>query len=315
MKRIFALSFCALLLSACATKPTQLYRLGSLFLVEADKNKGFNFPFFLYIPETKTQMLNLLIIPNNSGRSSEDYEFQFRSAKREILRWTELAEQTSSALLVPAFSRPNVNPPLYTHSLSRSTLEIQNGELERIDLQLVKMIETAKRLVSSHEGKPVREKVFLFGFSASAMFVNRFSFIHPELVAAVAFGAPGGWPLAPVKKLESQELAYPIGIGDFENLTGSQIKWDEIKKIPMFAFLGARDTNDSVIYRDSYTEENEKLVFALFGKTPTQRWPLAKQLYKTAGLNANFKLYEGLGHEINKQIHDEIVRFFNSIQN
>lgn len=312
MKNFFILILCAWTLSACATKFSDLKPIGSLYKVEANADKGFNFPFFLYVPEIQAQKLNLLIIPNNSGGSQDGYDFQLRSAKREILKWTDLAEQTSSVLLVPAFFRPNVEPPIYTHSLSRSTLEVQSGNLKRVDLQLIDMMNYARTLISNQQGKSVREKTFLFGFSASAMFVNRFTFIHPELVAAVAFGAPGGWPLAPMKEYKDQKLIYPIGIADLDTLTGSPIDLERVKTVPMFAFLGEKDTNDSVVYRDSYTAANEKLIFSMFGKTLVQRWPFAEQFYKSSGLNATFKLYEGIGHETNRQVQDDIIRFFNS---
>ena len=313
--KISLLCFLIFIMSACATKPNnELKRMGELYEVARNPEDGFNFPFFLWIPETKEDKLNLLVIPNNSGSSQKDYDSQYRSAKHEILSWINIATETSSVLLMPVFFRPDVEPPLYTHSLSRSTLEVQNGDLKRIDLQLIKMVEKARPLITTKQNKPLRDKIYLFGFSASAMFVNRFSFLHPELVSAIVFGAPGGWPLAPVNELKGHKLRYPIGIADLDQLTGSKVELEKVRSIPMFIFLGENDTNDSVIYRDGYSKEDEVLVFNLFGKTPVQRWPTAESLYLSAGFNAQFKLYKGAGHETNKLVNGEIANFFNSIK-
>ena len=177
------------------------------------------------------------------------------------------------------------------------------------------MIEAARKIVLQKESKSLYEKIFLFGFSASAMFVNRFTFIHPERVAAVALGAPGGWPLAPVKVHKGKKLNYPVGIGDLEDLVGTPIDLKKVSSVPMLLFLGAKDENDSVVYRDSYTKADETLIFSLFGKKPAARWPSAEKLYKEAGLNAKFKLYPDIGHQTSKEVHEDVVQFFLSHKN
>ena len=196
-------------------------------------------------------------------------------------------------------------------SLSRSTLQVKEGELRRVDLQLLKMIEEARKMVPQYGVTSLEKKIFLFGFSAAAMFANRFAFIHPEIVEAVAFGAPGGWPLAPLKEYQGKTLNFPVGIADLKNLTDYEFNLEAVKKISIFAFLGSKDENDSVVSRDSYSEADEKLVFSLFGKNPVARWPLAEKIYKEAGLSAKFKIYEGLGHETNGKIQEELILFFN----
>jgi predicted esterase len=306
--------FLALSLSAPSSYSKQKNEvIGQLIQVDADPKKGFNFPFLIYLPKADALQRRILVVPNNSGSSLIDFPSQFQSAKRQTLSWGTLAERISSILVVPCFPRPDVDPPIYTHSLSRSTLEVKTGDLKRVDLQLIKMIEAAKVAIKHYGVKSPFKKVYLFGFSASAMFVNRFTFLHPELVEAVAFGAPGGWPLAPFKEFKERALPYPIGIADIKTLVDKDINLDEVKKIPMFAYLGSKDENDSVVFRDSFSEADEKLIFSLFGKTPVSRWPAAEKLYKDAGLNAKFKLYEGLGHETNGQIQDDLVQFFNGL--
>ena len=64
-----------------------------------------------------------------------------------------------------------------------------------------------------------------------------------------------------------------------------------MRKVPLFIFLGDKDDNDSVIFGDSYEEEDKTLIFELFGKTPVERWEISKTLYTQAEMNAEFKLY------------------------
>ncbi|HEX8686207.1 MAG TPA: hypothetical protein VF654_06880, partial [Pyrinomonadaceae bacterium] len=81
-------------------------------------------------------------------------------------------------------------------------------------------------------------------------------------------------------------------------------------KVPLFMFLGDDDDNDSVIFRDSYEKEDEELIFALFGKTPVERWEISRKLYGDGGLNAEFRLYPNVKHAVTNEMMEDIVAFF-----
>ena len=102
-------------------------------------------------------------------------------------------------ILVPVFPRPEENWRIYTHALDRDVLETDIPELRRLDLQLEAMIDDATNRLSRQSWR-VNPKVLMWGFSASGMFVNRFTLLHPDRVLAVVVGSPGGWPIAPVKR-------------------------------------------------------------------------------------------------------------------
>ena len=295
--------------------------INQLLRVEANPKKGFNYPFYIYIPNLKPEdKSRLLIIPNNSGASDDSILFHDEAVMKESLKWRDLSEATSSILLMPVFPRPRYQADKktqaleYTHALDRDTLLVKNGPLKRLDLQLIKMSDEARRIVKNKTSRILPKKFFLFGFSASAMFVNRFTFMHPELVSAIAFGAPGGWPIAPAAQFQEKDLRYPIGIFDLEKLTGKKVDFESLKKVPFYIFLGSKDENDSVVYRDGYEVEDEDLIFSLFGKKPVDRWVIAEKLYKEAGLNATYLLYEGIGHGTTKAINGDIIKFFNEIK-
>jgi hypothetical protein len=170
-------------------------KLGELLEVAASPIDGFNYSFYIYLPRIKNKRFNrIFVYPNNVGGSLGNIEEQSILTKRQTLIESYTAERVNSIIVVPNFPRPSIEPPIYTHSLSRSTLLVKDGPLFRVDLQLIKMLEAAKKVLSKKYKIKVQNKYFFSGFSASAMFVNRFVFLHPDLVAGVAIGAPGGWP-------------------------------------------------------------------------------------------------------------------------
>jgi pimeloyl-ACP methyl ester carboxylesterase len=212
------------------------------------------------------------------------------------------------AMLMPVFPRPKSDWKIYTHALDRDAMTTGKKEYARFDLQLIAMIDDARARLKK-DGLKFHKKVLINGFSASGMFANRFTFLHPTRVKAAAIGSPGGWAIAPVATYKEKTLRYPIGVNDVKMVAGENIDWKNLRKVPMFIYLGDKDGNDSVIFRDSYEVEDERLIFEVFGKTPLERWTTAKTLYEQSKLNAEFKLYPNAAHTVTPQIRDDILAF------
>ena len=279
--------------------------------IAANPAKGFYSPYFLFIPaqifhDTKSQ-LRLLVEPNNSGFNSDDSEeFEKDALKRICNRWRSRATTLGFAALVPAFPRPKA---VYTHSLSRSTMTTTVPSLHRPDLQLIAMIDDAIAR-EAKAGMRFDHRVLMFGFSASAMFTNRFVFLHPDRVLAAAYGSPGGWAHAPVISWQSALLPYPVGIGDIKALTGKSFHLKAVAKVPQFLFLGTADTNDAVVYSDSFDVQARKLRFDKFGATLIARWPYTEQLYAKYLPDATLKLYPGIEHKYSPEMDTDVMAFF-----
>jgi len=143
----------------------------------------------------------------------------------------------------------------------------------------------------------VGERFLIQGFSASGMFANRFAALHPRRVMAVSAGSPGGWPIAPVARLEGEILAYPAGVGDLESLTGEPFDERSYRELPQLVIMGSLDDNDSVDFRDGWDEAPAAQIDRLFGDDPVSRWDDARSLYQAAGADARFVLVEGIGHD------------------
>ena len=282
--------------------------------VSTDFTDGFAFPYYLFVPHgiNFNKPVHLLVEPCNTGpvRGFKILDRKTR-ALAENSHATAIARRLKVPLLVPVFPRPSGDRwKIYTHALDRDTLLINDGELRRIDLQLIKMIAHAQKLLR-HNNVKVNEKVFMNGFSASGTFTNRFAILHPTVVRAVATGGVNSIPTFPTDRWSDTTMRYPVGIADVKEI--ADIEFDEMayKRVSQYIYMGALDDNDTVPYRDAYDEVDAELVKTLIGdKMMPDRWHMSQSIYKALGIPAQFVTYENTGHQIKDEIVDDIVVFF-----
>lgn len=301
--RAVALLAACLVLAACAGWPRTDPHVRK---VAANPAAGFTYDYYLYLPDQIAKP-SLLVIPNNSGYVDDDIAAHERSVQRDIAFFGQrLAAPLEAALLMPVFPRSRTHGEVYTHALDRDTLQSAGP---RLDVQLLAMLDDARRSPAL-SGYRLDGRNYLFGFSAAGMFVNRFALLHPHAVRAVACGAPGGWPIAPLGAYRGVALDYPVGIADLPELAGQALDLDAFRALAQFFFIGAEDGNDSLVYTDGYDPEQKETVFALFGDTPVGRFAAAETLYREFGANARFTLYRGVGHTLSDAMLADTVAFF-----
>ena len=295
--------------------------------IPADPEKGFNFPYLLFTPEApKGDVLQYpLVEPNNTGQAYDCPEAHHEAAIDTAKGiggggGYYVATQLGIPLLVPVFPRPR---NVYIQSLNRDTILIRDGPLRRIDWQLIAMVEDAKRRLAKL-GRPVNDKILMIGFSASGMFVNRFTFLHPKVVAAAAYGGVNGFIMVPLKEMRNEKqtpwrLEFPIGLADYdsEDITGHPFDEEVYKQIHQFVYMGADDVNDAISppYNDAYPEQERSLVWELFGQTMMpDRWVAVQKVYPRAKWpRVEFKKFDKIGHKIDKTTNDEVKKFFRRI--
>ena len=315
MKNAVYISLILLFASAAAAAQSAADVYADIVRIEARPETGFSYPYYLYVPrairEAKGQKKEhtIFVIPNNSGKPNDDLAVHDADVKRRIKNNSEIAGRLGVALLMPVFPRPAADWKIYTHALDRDAMTTDKKEYARPDLQLVQMIDDARERLDKDDLK-FGKRVLMLGFSASGMFVNRFVFLHPKRIKAAAIGSPGGWPIVPAGTYNDKPLRYPIGTADFQAVSGQKLDIENLRKVPLFVFLGDADDNDSVIFRDSYEKEDEDLIFSLFGKKPVERWPASKKLYEENKMNADFRLYPNVKHAVTKEMFDDIFAFF-----
>ena len=298
--------------------PTLTPGKGELVEVPAAPEKGFNFPYVLFVPPLGPEKKYdyLLVETNNTGRISDDLEVH-RAAAIALARDSSVGNFVAKALriplLVPVFPRPASTGNVYTHSLDRDTILIAEGPLKRLDLQLLAMIADARPRLDGMK-RPVKMKVLMNGFSASGLFANRFTLLHPEAVMAAAYGGLNCFITLPVAELKSRPLNFPVGIADLEKVSGRPFDRAGYLAIPQFAYMGAEDTNDAVVYKDAYSDEERTLVFELLGrKMMPDRWEAVQAVYGAEKVPIQFKTYPDIGHGTDGKINKEVAEFFRDV--
>jgi hypothetical protein len=289
---------------------------GELLFIEPGEGDAFNYPYFLFIPDQVStgQSSYMIIEPNNSGFADDDLQKHIEKAERiaslDYYPGNFVAQHLNYPLLVPVFPRPKTDWRIYTHALDRDVMMQKDTPLERIDRQLLGMVEDARQRLQA-ENIETKECFLITGFSASGTFANRFTALHPDRVFAVAAGGLNGLLMLPIDTLKGMELNYPMGTNDFVELAGKEFQKELFLQTPQFYFMGALDDNDALPYDDAFDQDEREVVYELLGREmQPRRWESCKKIYISEGVNARIKTYENLGHECPDQVKEEILEFF-----
>lgn len=281
----------AVLFSSC------LFAAEDIREIPADPANGFHWPYFLAVPTQPVRPTVLLVEPNNSGTGKDDPVFHKEMARKAILRSISDPAFRNLGLpyLVPAFPRPASQWQYYTHALDRDTLTWREPGMERIDLQLIAMIQDARRRLAA-AGIPTEKKVFLWGYSAAGSFTIRFTILHPEIVRAASLGGCSV-PTLPLEKVNGHSARYPIGVADVKQLTGRQFRARAFRSVPIQIFRGSLDTNDEVAYDDGYDPADREFINRELGEPPPiHRYPTIQELYRRAAPRVKFIIELGVAH-------------------
>jgi hypothetical protein len=254
----------------------------------------------------------LLVHPNNTGQASDDFEVHRASARRSASAGSvrRLADRLDVPLLVPVFPRPGSDWKIYTHYLGRDSLLIKDGALARIDLQLLGMIQHARQMLED-ASIATRTRIFMYGFSASAGFVNRFATLHPEAVRTIAAGAINALPMYPLESYEGAKLPFPLGVADLKSLTGAEFDAKAYGQVSQFLYMGYLDRNDTLPFGDAWDDDERVLIAKLFGKDMMpDRWERAQKIISALKIPVQTVTYNGVAHNTLPEMWDDIFSFF-----
>ncbi|WP_152422950.1 PKD domain-containing protein [Halorubrum kocurii] len=292
----------------------------SVTRVDADPAAGFNYPYFLYVPRVRSQEASgpILVEPNNTGTATDNFD-EHLAAARDTARGDhnggsgrEISGRLGVPLLVPAFPRPESEPVdwrHYTHQLDTETMAIDDGDLARIDKQLIQMVKDARSVIADQEYTASTAGIILNGFSASGNFVNRFAALHPHEVLSVSAGGINGTAFLPITEAEGHTLNYQIGAANIEELTGESFDIEAFRDVNQFLYMGALDFNDTLPYGDAWSDSQREIALDVYGPNMQRdRMPYCQSVYEDQNVTAAFKIYEREGHTPRPAI-DDIVEF------
>lgn len=305
---------CLNLVSFAQNEAVQTFKKDSLLILKQNFEKGFSNDYILFIPKGTplNKKIFLLVETNNTGKTSDSIEVHEKYAidlASVSSVGNNIATMLKIPLLVPIFPRPTSQELIYTHALDRDAILEKSAKLKRLDLQLLEMINDAKKTLSSMNIQ-IETKVLMSGFSASATFANRFSYIHPEKIKAMAIGGFNGKLMLPQKEINGVLLNYPIGINDFESLFNKSFDVETFKSIPQFIYMGNLDDNDAVQFDDAYSKNERSIINNNIGRFVQERYLNCQKIYKENGINPIFKTYENIGHWTTSAMNLEIIKFF-----
>lgn len=205
--------------------------LHSIKVIAPKENENINIPYVLIIPKTEN-VGSKIVIESNNCETNDTLE-KFNQLAYTIERLLLLSENNPTPILVPIIPIGTDEEP-YFQQLSKECFKLDcNHKYYRIDLQLVKIIQSARSILKQEFGVSTEDKVFMHGYSSSGVFAQRFALIHPELIDLLCVGGAIGTVPIPIK-----EFTYPIGIKDYEELFDKKFDKDSYLKIKQRYYVG-----------------------------------------------------------------------------
>ena len=261
---------------------------GEEIIIPADKEKGFNFPFVLFIPDSLNNSSDLLVAIQTSKISRLGFEDSIKEIlehkdRANVINSTNIriAQMFNSPILVPIIPRTKgldsqyLGYALYHNDFNDAYTAVNRGSsmykkedynnFIDLDKQIINMINYAKNYIFEKRNIVVEDKVILNGYSAASKFVNFFSALHPDIVSMVIGGGVGGTLIMPISNYNingtNYEFTYPIGIKDVN------FNLEEFKKIRHFYYIGKED-NSMGPARGRFElnlDENRNVVYDKYG--------------------------------------------------
>ena len=214
----------------------------TVYFILPDDSKEFNSPYILAVPHDYIENTSIILECNNQEQSHKMVQTAVECTL-DFMFATLVNSNNNNPILIPILPSVTGGNPYYQQLSVECFDKNKTGKFYRIDEQVVSMIEDARNIVSGLSGRNVNEKVFLHGYSSSGVFAQRFALLHPELVSAACIGgAIGSFPL-PIEEYQGHKLSYPVGIADYELLTGKPFDIEAYKKIK-FNYYVAEGENE-----------------------------------------------------------------------
>lgn len=289
----------------------------TIYRIIPGNNDSFQWPYLLKIG-TKVLSLKqpvILVEMVNTGRVSDSFRFLQELALQSIQWGSRYDEKFKDrfVFMIPMIPRPLSDRKFYTHALDRDCFMEQNKEFERIDLQVLAMIQDCHDFLRKELSLETEEKVGIRGFSGAGVFAQRFSAIHPNKIKFCIAGGFSGMPLLPIEELDGMKLRYPIGVSDFKDLMGETFDFDAYAGVPRFLHMGGDETNDAVDYSDAYDDEDRELVNTLLGENPPERWQRCVEILQKYETKNEYHTDPNVGHAYSEDMKIKIEEFINRV--
>lgn len=279
--------------------------------ISYDYEKGINISSIVAVPLIENISINMIFEANNM--ESEKNSDILSQGIDTLRRLSILTQEEPSIIVVPLI--PSYKDAPYFQQLSKECFDLPKDDLlYRVDEQIVRMIAKTKNMVLNEFGINLDNKIFLNGYSSSGVFAQRFSLLHPEMIDTVCIGGASGSIPVP-----SDDLDYPLGVKDYEELMGKKFDFEQYKDIKFRYYVGEYETfkksncryddngefapmHDMSYFNRSVPVDVGKKQRELFGKDMFERANRTVQVLKSLGLNIEHHIIKGRDHNNYKDI-------------
>lgn len=206
-----------------------------IFCIPPNAERGINIPSIIIVPQNDT-IYNQVVLQVNDCDVNNLPEMIINGGivGNQLMAITKESYAPMVIPLLPAMTENGI----YFQQLSKECFELPDTDIYyRIDEQVIRIINEAKTILEGKFGIKSSDKIFLNGYSSSAVFAQRFSLIHPEIIETACIGGAIGSIPVP-----SRSIGYPIGIEDFEKLFGKKFNMDAYSKIKFRYYVGELET-------------------------------------------------------------------------
>jgi len=310
--------------------------------IEADPDAGFQSPYFLYTPDLPSVEESV-----NDSQKRPLFQASVNDSQERPLvvtahPWGEFEERVEGASgpdggitghIADAMNCPVLSVPL---TLTRGHLGLEPQELtlapeleiddprrERVDLQLIAMIEDAKSRLNNG-AYTIADGIHYDGGSSAAYFIEKVAPLHPEYINAYSFGA-NGHAFLPFEELtddipvhgdpDRTTIPWPIGAGNLEELTGEEFNKEAWMDIEQFRWIGGEDQDPDdpenyVHKRFRGDDEIDRVVDEIFGTLQVDdRFETSREIYDHLDVPATFRKFEGQPHSPDLEYRMEAAEF------
>ena len=276
-----------------------------IMFLAIDSDNGINIPSILAIPLSNEVNNQIIVEANNL--ESEDSKKILEQGIQTGYRLACLTCDLPAPIIIPLIPSHKNYP--YLQQLSTECFDIPKGDKNyRIDEQVVRIINKSKAILKNEVGLTASDKIFLNGYSSSGVFAQRFALLHPDVVETACIGGASGSIPVPTK-----DLSYPLGIADYEQLTGKEFDFENYSKIKFRYYVGELETqnksntrvddfgnlapmHDMSYFNRSVPVDVGKKQREIFGKDMFSRAERTIQVLKSLGIDIQHEIILGRGH-------------------
>lgn len=276
-----------------------------IMFLAIDSDNEINIPSILAIPLSNEVNNQIVVEANNL--ESEDSKKILEQGIQTGYRLACLTRDLPAPIIIPLIPSHKNYP--YLQQLSIECFDIPKGDKNyRIDEQVVRIINKSKVILKNEVGLTASDKIFLNGYSSSGVFAQRFALLHPDVVKTACIGGASGSIPVPTK-----DLSYPLGIADYEQLTGKKFDFENYSKIKFRYYVGELETqnksntrvddfgnlapmHDMSYFNRSVPVDVGKKQREIFGKDMFSRAERTIQVLKSLGIDIQHEIILGRGH-------------------